>query len=299
MGKVFDGSLISYTTRLNVVDEIKKGLPRTFALAIGAALLWMFLAVVLGLYTALRAGQFSDRFLTVLALVGMSMPVFWVGALMNYFLGFKWGIFPNGGYVPFAGVAVAVVLPPDHALDGAVAAVHRRLLARAALERPGHDERRLRAHRAGQGALRAPGDAAARAAQLDDPDHHAVGPGLRRGARRRRDPDRDRVRPPGRRPVRARVGAEPGPGGAGHDHAVRRLLHRVPEHDRGHRLRRPRSRGSGSRERARCCRSRTWRSPSRPRRGRSPPSTACRWSWRRARSWRWWGSPARASRSRR
>jgi peptide/nickel transport system permease protein len=28
--------------------------------------------------------------------------VFWIGALMNYYLGFKWGIFPNGGYVPFA-----------------------------------------------------------------------------------------------------------------------------------------------------------------------------------------------------
>ena len=102
MGKIFDGSLISYTTRLNVLDEIKKGLPRTFALAVGAALLWMVMAVALGLYTALRAGQFSDRFLTVLALIGVSMPVFWVGALMNYFLGFKWGIFPNGGYVPFS-----------------------------------------------------------------------------------------------------------------------------------------------------------------------------------------------------
>ena len=28
------------------------------------------------------------------------MPVFWVGALMNYYLGFKWEIFPNGGYTP-------------------------------------------------------------------------------------------------------------------------------------------------------------------------------------------------------
>ena len=102
MGKIFDGSLISYTTRLNVFDEIKKGLPRTLCLAVGAALLWMLMAVALGLYTALRAGQISDRLLTVLALIGVSMPVFWVGALMNYFLGFKWGIFPNGGYVPFA-----------------------------------------------------------------------------------------------------------------------------------------------------------------------------------------------------
>jgi len=102
MGKVFDGSLISYSTRLPVIEEIRKDIPRTFCLAIGAALLWMAVAVALGLYTAVRAGQLSDRFLTALALIGVSMPVFWLGALMNYFLGFKWGIFPNGGYVPFA-----------------------------------------------------------------------------------------------------------------------------------------------------------------------------------------------------
>src|SRR4029079_11583773 len=32
--------------------------------------------------------------------IGISMPVFWVGALMNYYLGYKLGLFPNGGYVP-------------------------------------------------------------------------------------------------------------------------------------------------------------------------------------------------------
>src|SRR3989442_3981934 len=61
--------------------------------------MWMLFALALGLYTALRAGKFADRFLTVLALVGISMPVFWVGALMSYYLGFKAGIFPNGGDV--------------------------------------------------------------------------------------------------------------------------------------------------------------------------------------------------------
>ena len=44
---------------------------------------------------AVRAGKLSDRFLTVLALVGISMPVFWVGALLSYYLGFKAGIFPE------------------------------------------------------------------------------------------------------------------------------------------------------------------------------------------------------------
>jgi peptide/nickel transport system permease protein len=101
MGQVFSGDLISYSTQQNVFDELKGRIPRTFALAIGAAIMWMVFATALGLYTAVKAGRFADRFLTIIALVGISMPVFWVGALMNYYLGFKWGIFPNGGYVPF------------------------------------------------------------------------------------------------------------------------------------------------------------------------------------------------------
>jgi peptide/nickel transport system permease protein len=100
MQKLFTGDLISYSDRLNVIDRIKRDIPRTLALAIGAAIIWMLFAVALGLYTAMRAGRFSDRFLTVLALVGVSMPVFWIGALMNHYLGFKAGLFPNGGYVP-------------------------------------------------------------------------------------------------------------------------------------------------------------------------------------------------------
>jgi peptide/nickel transport system permease protein len=101
MEQVFSGDLTSYTTGQDVLDELWKRAPRTFALAIGAAIMWMVFSVALGLFTAIRAGKFSDRFLTVLALIGISMPVFWIGALMNYYLGFKWGLFPNGGYVPF------------------------------------------------------------------------------------------------------------------------------------------------------------------------------------------------------
>ena len=101
MRKVFTGDLKSQFTQLPVGEEIKKGIPRTFSLAIGAALLWLFVAVCFGLYSAVRAGKFADRFLTIIALVGISMPVFWIGALMNYYLGYKLGWFPNGGYVEF------------------------------------------------------------------------------------------------------------------------------------------------------------------------------------------------------
>jgi peptide/nickel transport system permease protein len=98
MERIFNGTLISYTTQTNVDNEIRHDIWPTFSLAIGAALIWMFFAICLGMYSALRAGKISDRFLTILALVGISMPVFWVGALLSYYLGFKAGIFPNGGY---------------------------------------------------------------------------------------------------------------------------------------------------------------------------------------------------------
>jgi len=100
MEQVFSGDLISYSTQQNVWDEVKGRIGHTFSLAIGAAVMWMLFATALGLYTAVKAGKFADRSLTVLALIGISMPVFWIGALMNYYLGFKAGIFPNGGYVP-------------------------------------------------------------------------------------------------------------------------------------------------------------------------------------------------------
>jgi peptide/nickel transport system permease protein len=101
MRKVVTGDLKSYTTQLPVADEIIRGIPRTFSLAIGAALLWLAVAIAFGLYGAVKAGRLGDRLITVLSLVGISLPVFWVGALMSYYLGFKAGLFPNGGYVEF------------------------------------------------------------------------------------------------------------------------------------------------------------------------------------------------------
>jgi peptide/nickel transport system permease protein len=102
MGKVFTGDLISYANRDNVIDRIKDGAPRTFILAIGAAIIWFVAGVALGLFSAVKAGKVSDRVVTVLALIGISMPVFWIGALMNYYLGYRLGLFPNGGYVTIA-----------------------------------------------------------------------------------------------------------------------------------------------------------------------------------------------------
>jgi peptide/nickel transport system permease protein len=102
MKQIFTGQLTSYAKDRNVVEQIWEGLPATFSLCIGAAVLWMSLAIVFGYLSAVHAGRFTDRALTILSLVGISMPVFWLAAMLLYFLSFKVELFPTGSYVPFS-----------------------------------------------------------------------------------------------------------------------------------------------------------------------------------------------------
>jgi peptide/nickel transport system permease protein len=94
--------LTSFDDQSNVLAEIKKGMPATFSLTIGAGMIWLFFGVIVGVVSAVTAGQWSDRLITVVALIGISMPVFWLGIIVRYFLAEKpahpW--FPDGGYVP-------------------------------------------------------------------------------------------------------------------------------------------------------------------------------------------------------
>jgi peptide/nickel transport system permease protein len=100
MQKLFGGTLISYSNQLDVRSEIWKGVPATLSLALGAALIWIIAGIGLGVLTALRAGHVSDRLLSGLALAGVSIPGFWLAAMMSHYLGFELGLFPNAGYVP-------------------------------------------------------------------------------------------------------------------------------------------------------------------------------------------------------
>ena len=101
MKKVFTADLISYNTQQDVITEMKRGLPATFSLALGAAVIWLFFGVLVGIISAVMAGRWSDRAITILALIGISMPVFWLGIIARYYLGPEnLGIFPDGQYVP-------------------------------------------------------------------------------------------------------------------------------------------------------------------------------------------------------
>jgi peptide/nickel transport system permease protein len=99
MEKTFSGDLISYSNRQNVIDRIKEGLPRTFWLTVFSSTIMLIVGVALGILSALKPNSWMDRIINAIAVVGISLPVFWIGALMSYYLGSKAGIIPAGGYV--------------------------------------------------------------------------------------------------------------------------------------------------------------------------------------------------------
>lgn len=48
---------------------------------------WLLASIVIGTMTAVKAGRFTDRVLTVLALAGVSFPPLVLGAVLIYYLG--------------------------------------------------------------------------------------------------------------------------------------------------------------------------------------------------------------------
>jgi peptide/nickel transport system permease protein len=92
----------SFVTRQEVAPDLMNRLPVTFSLAIGAAVLWLVFGIATGVLSALRRGSFFDRAAMLVALAGVSLPVFWTGLIALSFLSYKWGITADGGaYTPF------------------------------------------------------------------------------------------------------------------------------------------------------------------------------------------------------
>jgi peptide/nickel transport system permease protein len=100
MKNIFTGQVYSYTQGFNVIDEVRAGLPATLSLAFGAGFIWLLTSIVVGTLAAIKAGRYTDRVLTVLAMIGVSFPPFFLGAMLIYFLGYKANLFPLGSYIP-------------------------------------------------------------------------------------------------------------------------------------------------------------------------------------------------------
>jgi peptide/nickel transport system permease protein len=76
--------LVSYGNQaLEVVPAITSAAPVTFSLVFGAAVIWVVFSILTGLLAVIFKGTVFDPLLMILALIGISMPVFWLGEVAN------------------------------------------------------------------------------------------------------------------------------------------------------------------------------------------------------------------------
>jgi peptide/nickel transport system permease protein len=99
MKLIFTGQVIDYQYDLNVVDQFRQRFGATLSLVIPAGIIWLVASIILGSISALRVGRLSDRILMVMAILGVSIPVFLLAEVFLYLFAFKVKIFPNTGYV--------------------------------------------------------------------------------------------------------------------------------------------------------------------------------------------------------
>jgi peptide/nickel transport system permease protein len=66
-----------------VVPQVEEAAPVTLSLVIGAALIWVLTSIVIGVLAAVFRGSAIDKVLMIVVLIGISMPVFWLGEVVN------------------------------------------------------------------------------------------------------------------------------------------------------------------------------------------------------------------------
>ena len=87
----------SYGNFIPVREEIARRLPVTVALAVGGAALWLLIGIPVGIAAGVRRRSSMSRFSMLVAIFGVSIPVFWLGQLLLYIFWFRLGWAPPSG----------------------------------------------------------------------------------------------------------------------------------------------------------------------------------------------------------
>ena len=91
----------SFANRQHVNDIVWAAAPVTASLVFGGALLWMLVALPIGILSALRPRSLLDRAAMIFVLVGISAHPVWIGLIFSYVFGYKLAWTPITGYCDF------------------------------------------------------------------------------------------------------------------------------------------------------------------------------------------------------
>ncbi|HSW58754.1 MAG TPA: ABC transporter permease [Dehalococcoidales bacterium] len=103
LGGVVQGDLgNSILRRTPVIDEIMQRIPITLHLGATAYIIGLLVGIPAGTICAVRRGKLIDTIITVLANIGITVPVFWLGIMLIYLFSLELGWLPVQGYTsPF------------------------------------------------------------------------------------------------------------------------------------------------------------------------------------------------------
>jgi peptide/nickel transport system permease protein len=127
----------SYGMGYDISDEIVRRLQPTLMITIGALVVSVPLALVLGTYSAVNVRKARGGVVDVFSQIGVAIPTFWAGLLLVLVFGVRLGWLPTGGYVPFGDDPVEClrsIILPVLALSLGITAVFTRYVRSAMID---------------------------------------------------------------------------------------------------------------------------------------------------------------------
>ncbi len=136
----------SYYSSQPVSTLLRERLPATLSLTLGAVVLWLAIALPIGVLSALRRRSWVDRVLMGGALIAISAPVYWVGLVALYLFSDDIGLVPllpganrYVGLTSDPGAWFGALLLPWLVLAGAFAGIYARMLRTSMIETMNQD----------------------------------------------------------------------------------------------------------------------------------------------------------------
>lgn len=88
----------SYFNGRSVIENLINRLEPTILITICSTIITLIIGIPIGIYSAIHRNSILDYLLSSVSMVCLTLPTFWLGVMMIYFLAFKHQIFPVQGY---------------------------------------------------------------------------------------------------------------------------------------------------------------------------------------------------------
>lgn len=88
----------SYVTKRPVLNEIMQAFPSTMKLAACAMIIAILVGIPCGILSAIKQYSIFDTITMIFAMIGLSMPVFWLGLLLILLFSVHWQLLPSSGF---------------------------------------------------------------------------------------------------------------------------------------------------------------------------------------------------------